>query len=332
MAANISVQNGIEELAYVGKVPWHGIGTEVTGLMTASEALTNAHLDWAVEKHPAYANINGVFVPIPDQYATIRMDSGKPLGVVGSRYVPVQNKNALNLLDSIVATGEAKYEVAGALGNGEKVWLLARLPESVAIAGEEHLPYILLANSHDGKSPLIVQMTAVRVVCQNTLAVALNEGRKQFRARHTPDITNKVEEARVILGLAHSYFNAMVQEAEKLVKVKPTESQLEEFFGKLYKIDAATVHELVGNTKNPVGNNERHVDNILALYHTGLGNYDTPVEGTAWALVQSVTDYLDHSIKLNNGSKQEARFEKSMFGQNADVKQRAWDMAIAMNN
>lgn len=333
MSANLSMVKGKTEMAYFGEKPWHGLGTEVEGLMTAVEALEAAGLNWQVVKMPLFFHANGQDIITPDSFATVRTDIFVPLGTVGNRYNPMQNTQAFNFMDSLVGTKEAKYETVGALGKGETVWLLARIPENVSVNGREEIEkYLLLSNSHNGHTSLTVQWTPVRVVCQNTLAVAiLNHGRR-FSAKHTINLDNKLDTAQKMLGFANKYFEEFIKEAEKLLLIKPNQDQLENYFGKLYTVETDVVKELLLDRRVPKGELERHVYNSYELYLHGMGNDVEPAKGTAWALFNGITDYLDHAVPTSKGNSIENRFAKSQFGLNADVRQKAWEMAQEMVN
>lgn len=333
MPANLSTVSGKVEMAFFGEKPWHGLGTEIAGLMTAAEALEAAGLNWTVVKMPLFIKANNQEIMVPSAYATVRKDTNTPLGVVGERYNPMQNVQAFNFMDSVIESREAKYETVGALGKGETVWLLARIPENVTVAGREEIErYLLLANSHNGRTSLTVQWTPVRVVCQNTLAVAMQEHGRKFSAKHTINLDNKLDTAKKMLGFASRYFEEFVKEAEKLLKVKPNQDQLIEYFGKLYTVEAEVVKNLILDRVVPKGDLERHVYNSYELFLHGAGNDVEPVKGTAWGLVNGVTDYLDHAVSTRKGNSLENRFAKSQFGLNADVRQKAWEMAQAMAN
>jgi phage/plasmid-like protein (TIGR03299 family) len=332
MPANLSMVNGKAEMAYFGEKPWHGLGTVVEGLMTAAEALEKAGLDWTVVKMPLYIKANNQEVLVPNSYASVRTDSHTPLGVVGERYTPLQNTMAFHFMDSVIGTGEAKYETVGALGKGETVWLLARIPENVTVDGREEIErYLLLSNSHNGKTSLTVQWTPVRVVCQNTLAVAFRNHGRRFSAKHTLNLDGKMDTAQKMLGFANKYFEEFVVEAERLLNVRPTNEMLTKYFGELYNVEEDVVKQLLSDSKKPVGELERHVFNSYELYLHGAGNDVEPAKGTAWAVFNGIADYLDHAVSTRKGNTMENRFAKSQFGLNADVRQKAWELAQAMN-
>ena len=154
MSHNLMIQNGEASMMYVGGVPWHGLGTALDKPATAEEAIQAARLDWTVKKLPLYASDGDnslLRLPVPDKYAVARENSLDVLGVVGSSYTTVQNREAFAFFDPIVGKQAAVYHTAGALGKGERVWILAKLPDSIRVVGDDITDkFLLLTNSHDG--------------------------------------------------------------------------------------------------------------------------------------------------------------------------------------
>ncbi len=148
------IQNGEASMMYVGGVPWHGLGTALDKPATAEEAIQAARLDWQVKKLPLYATDGDnslLRLPVPDKFAVARENSLDVLGVVGSSYTIVQNREAFAFFDPIVGQNAAIYHTAGALGKGERVWILAKLPDSIRVVGDDITDkFLLLTNSHDG--------------------------------------------------------------------------------------------------------------------------------------------------------------------------------------
>jgi phage/plasmid-like protein (TIGR03299 family) len=190
MAHELEIRNGEASMFYVNEVPWHGLGTRLSGPATAAEAIKAAKLDWTVAKVPLYAVQGETSVRVPDAYGVIREDLwGQPacpvLGIVGKHYTPLQNAEAFTFFDPIVGQNAAIYHTAGAIRDGERIWLLAKLPSQIVVVGDDVADkYLLLSNSHDGGSAVQVKFTPVRVVCNNTLTLALSSG-PTIRVAHT---------------------------------------------------------------------------------------------------------------------------------------------------
>ena len=196
---------------YVGETPWHELATKLDRPATAHEAIKAAQLDYQVEKKPLRAIVYHTrHSPVDDHYATVRMDTREVLGIVGNRYSPIQNRDAFSFFDSLVGSDEAIYHTAGALGKGERIWILAKLPSYIKVKGEDIVEkYLLLTNSHDGSSLVRAKLTPVRVVCSNTLTAALDGMEEEVRIRHTPNSTAKLEQAHKLLGLTNSLYDQL---------------------------------------------------------------------------------------------------------------------------
>jgi phage/plasmid-like protein (TIGR03299 family) len=182
----------VQTMAYYGEVPWHGLGKQVPKGLTAEQMIRAAGLDWDVELLPARGareiNRKGEF----SRYEVVRVprpnttENEVLLGVVSRRYQPLQNVEAFEFFDSIVGEGKAHFETAGALGEGERIWVMAKMPQAMEIVrGDECFKYLLLSNTHSGDGSVIVKFTAMRVVCQNTLMLAMEDGQKAYRVRHS---------------------------------------------------------------------------------------------------------------------------------------------------
>ena len=199
MAHELSVQNNKAEMFYYGDRPWHGLGTAVDHALTASEAIEAAGLDWLVEKREIF------FKSRDDSgeekyeqakgFATVRTDLNIPLGLVSDKYQPIQNHEAFNFIDTLVASREAKFHTAGALFDGEKVWILAKLPGHITVKGDDMVDkYLVLMNAHNGKSALRCFFSPIRVVCMNTLRQALASAETTVSIGHKGNIQHKVVE------------------------------------------------------------------------------------------------------------------------------------------
>lgn len=187
----------VETMFSVRETPWHGLGRIIMDAPASREALELAGLDWQVESRNIYS---GTGAMIPGYRANVRSTDNAVLGVVSDRYRIVQNKEAFQFTDDLLGEG-VTYETAGSLQGGKKVWMLARLPRKYLIAGDQVVPYLVIFNSHDGSSGVKVAMTPIRVVCQNTLNLALNTAKRIWTARHTENVLLRVQDARETLQL-----------------------------------------------------------------------------------------------------------------------------------
>lgn len=205
----------VETMFYVRETPWHGLGTRVEEAPTSAEALRLAGLDWTVEQHPVQLNGGAV---IPGYKANVRSTDKHVLGIVSDRYKIVQNTEAFSFTDELIG-GDVRYETAGSLQNGKRVWLLAKMPQT-KVAGDEVDPYLCFTNTHDGTGSIRVCMTPIRVVCNNTLNVALRSASRSWSACHMGDMDNKLQEARHCLDLADQYMESLNKYADQLAKLQ----------------------------------------------------------------------------------------------------------------
>ena len=216
MAANV------ETMFYVREKPWHGLGTMVAEALTSAAALRLAGLDWMVVQEPVYTGYNEM---VKGYKANVRSSDRKVLGVVSDRYKVVQNVDAFSFTDELLGKG-VRYETAGSLQEGKKVWLLARLPREYIIAGERISPYLVFSNTHDGSGSVKVAVTPVRVVCNNTLNLALDTAKRSFSMIHTGNIHDKIQEAKDTLFMAEKYMDSLGIEFEQLRRQKITDAQI----------------------------------------------------------------------------------------------------------
>lgn len=210
MAANVETMFSTRE------VPWHGLGRIVSEAPTSKEALQLAELDWEVIQKDIIT-VDGYNI-IPGFKANVRSTDDKVLGIVTDRYKVVQNKEAFEFTDLLLGEG-VKYETAGSLQGGRRVWMLARLPYQYVINSEEITPYVVFTNSHDGSGAIRVAITPVRVVCSNTLNLALSTAKRCWSCNHVGDINGKLEDARNTLlyaGMVHDANRFCVRPEEVL--------------------------------------------------------------------------------------------------------------------
>ncbi len=223
----------VETMFYTRVAPWHGLGIRVEEALDSQEALRKSGLDWRVVQKEILTSDNTI---IDGYRANVRDSDGSILGVVSDRYKIVQNDEAFAFTDALIGEG-VKYETAGSLQNGKRVWMLAKLPEKYIIGGEKIDPYIVFSNSHDGSAAMKVCMTPIRVVCQNTLNLAINNAKRSWSVKHTTNVQNRMHEARETLGLAHKYMENLGAEFNELSRIKLTDKKVMEFINDLVPLD-----------------------------------------------------------------------------------------------
>lgn len=318
MAHELSIVKNQVEMFYYGEVPWHGLGQSVDNVLTADEAIEAAHLNWEVEKREIFFQTGDGTFTKANGYCTVRTDENIPLGIVGKNYVPIQNAEAFSFMDTLVLSREAKYHTAGAIFQGAKVWILAKLPEQIIVKNDDVVDkYLLLVNQHDGKGALRVFFTPVRVVCQNTLNLALRNASIAVNIHHTGDVHRKIEEARRVLGIAITYFDNIEDKYRLLADTTLTTSALKDYVRTVFPGDSQRRANI--RTK------------ILELCEVGAGT-DIIEPGTAWGAYNAVAEYVDH-FRTSYARNPDRYLETVNFGSGAEIKTRAFQeaMKLAMN-
>ena len=261
MAANI------ETMFYVRETPWHGLGTRVLTAPASKEALEVAGLNWKVIQEPVYTEANEL---IEGYKANVRDSDRKVLGVVTNRYKVIQNEE-------------------GSLQGGRKVWLLARMPQDYIITGERISPYLVFSNTHDGSGAIKVALTPIRVVCNNTLNLALSSAKRSWSMIHTGDIQGKLEEAKDTLFKAEAYMDELGKEIEDLRMKRMSDQQVLDYIEILLPLD-----------ENMTAQQKK---NIIRLQEDMKMRYfDAPdlkgVGKNAYRFINAVSDFATHAAPL----------------------------------
>lgn len=296
MAANI------ETLFSVRETPWHGLGTIVSEAPTSADAIKLAELDWEVHSKPIYDMFGQ---PINGFVANTRDKDNSILGIVSDKYKVVQNAEAFEFTDSLITDSEVRYETAGSLRNGKQVWLLAKMPEQ-KILDDAFDPFICFTNTHDGTGAIKVCMTPIRVVCQNTLNLALRKAKRSWSTKHMGDMVSKLNEAKLTLGMADKYMHELNNSAEQLVERKLYEEELNQIINELFPIDTE---------KDSV----RKVNNMMQLRNEFYRCYEMPdikqFQNTAWGAVNAMSDMVGHMTPARKtATYKENRWGKIMNG------------------
>lgn len=324
MAHNLATTNGKTAMFYVGEVPWHRLGTKLDQPATAREAITAAGLDYEVKLTPV-TTADGLTVP--KTMAVVRHDTQAVLGVVSDRYVPVQNHQAFGFLDAIVADGGLRYHTAGALGRGERVWMLAKLPGHIQVKNSADIvdKFLLLSNAHDGSAALRVYFTPIRVVCQNTLSLAERRSHGQgVSIQHKGDLDAKIKEAQQVLGFATKFYDDAAEQINRLASYYPNQAQVSAYFREIYP----DPEEGKDNARAVNIRNELH-----RLFSEGMGHDEPAIKSSTWAAFNAVAEFVDHvrpGRGINDADRTSRRLDSIWFGSGARLKQKAWDLAVDM--
>lgn len=314
MAHNISEVNGEAEIFYYGDKPWHGLGTPVDHVLTAEEAIKEAHLDWPVEKKEIFFEEEPGVYKGAREFATVRTDINHCLGIVGKNYKPIQNIEAFGFMDTLTMSKEAKYHTAGALFSGERVWILAKLPDQIVVLDEDAIDkYLLITNNHDGRGSLKVMFTPIRVVCMNTLNHAMRGAQTTVNIAHTGDIEKKVIEAQRVLGIAVNYFKDLEGIFKNFAARELAETDLKEY-----------IENVVPGESTRSTNIRTRIEELC---HTGAGSEYSC--GTLWGAYNAIAEYVDHH-RTNYQKKPDQYIETINFGSGVEIKTRAYEEAIKL--
>ncbi len=292
----------VETMFYARVAPWHGLGVCVENAPTSKEALELSGLDWNVIQRPIMTEDS---VPIPGYKANIRDTDNKVLGVVSDRYRVVQNSEAFAFTDALLGEG-VRYETAGSLQDGKKIWLLAKLPEKYIMEDEQIDPYLVFSSSHDGSGAIKVAMTPVRVVCQNTLNLALGSAKRIWSTVHVGELSAKMNEAYSTLQLAEKYMADLGSEVSRLSNIKLSDSKVMEYIEMLFPVyeESTEIHRK---------NVKRIRENLKVRY------FDAPdlahVGKNAYRFMCAVSDFATHAKPLRETANyREGVFSKTIEG------------------
>lgn len=278
----------VETMFYAGETPWHGLGVPVLEAQSSADALRLSGLDWEVQsKRIQVAGGSGI-----DGYkANVRSTDGKVLGIVTDRYKIVQNREAFAFTDMLLGEG-VKYETAGSLSNGQRIWMLARM-DTTKICGDDVTPYLVFTNSHDGTGAIKAAMTPIRVVCQNTLTAALRGAKRTWSTKHCGDINGKMEDAKNTLLFANQYMAKLEEQADIMTQIVVPNPMFIEYLYKMF----------------PISNDasERQKRNVEYQRNALREIYDNKDDikkfnGTAWGLMMAACDYAPHFRPLRETS------------------------------
>lgn len=317
----------IENMAYVGETPWHGLGNQLAANQPLEVWAQQAGLDWQIEESPVRfvtsgTNPLGEIRTYPDSKVLYRSDTREPLSVVGSRYQVVQPEEVLEFYRDLTQVSGFELETAGVLKGGRKMWALASTGQAGVLAGGDRTnAYLLLATACDGTLATTAQFTSVRVVCNNTLAVALaHAGSNTVKVKH--NTTFDAEQVKRQLGISVSSWDDFMYRLKVLSERQVKESEVKTFLQSVF-----TEHSASPNGRAPAVR-ERSMAKVLDLYNgEGIGSNLASSAGTAYGLLNAVTEFVDHRRRAKSV---DHRLDSAWFGTGATLKQRALDEATAL--
>jgi phage/plasmid-like protein (TIGR03299 family) len=314
MAHMVEMIDGVAQMAYRASQgrPWHGLGTPVSDDMTPEQMMVVAGLDWNVQKVESFIEFNGNRVPTGQQ-SLVRETDGKILTHVGPGWNPVQNADAFEFFADFVANGDMVMDTAGSLKDGRIVWALADVRDGFTIFnGDEVRGYLLFSNPHQYGKSIDIKFVMERVVCNNTLTVALNEkGQPSVRVNHRSQFN--ADRVKEILGLGHNKVEKFKEAAEFLGSKRYTVADLETYFGEVFGLSAREGKKLT-----------RTAERAMEIVENQPGADFRP--GTFWNAYNAVTYLVDHEL----GRSADSRMASAWFGGNAKRKVDALDLALGM--
>lgn len=324
MPPDIAVIKRQPAMMFSGTTPWQGLGKELKQPATAAEAIQQAQLDWGVVKVPIHIKRGKRYQGITNRFATVREDAlrgGEPvaLGIVGSTYKPLQNEDAFRWFDPIVGQGAAVYQTAGALGNGEQVWILAKLPEPIRIVGDDIAgKFLLLSNSHDGTSSVRVKFAPIRFACWNSLMLP-SGGKEQIRIKHTSRLQEQMAVAQQNLGFIQRQFSEIEQAFRGLVRINLDELRLAKYLCAVFPTPLNPKDSRALRYITKARSQSRY------LFEMGNGNSCGATCGTLWAAYNGVAEFIDYATAAGG---LDQHLDSIWFGGGYYTKARAYRIAL----
>lgn len=309
----------VESMFYVEEVPWHGLGKQVEKGISTKQAIVEAGLDWKVSTVPLYTGEDYGTQQVSHR-AIIRESDKSVLSVCGPDYHVLQNQEAFNFFDPYIDAGEAFLHTAGSLRQGRDIWVLAKLNrDPIQITKDDIVDkYLLLSNSHKSGIAVKVGFTPIRVVCANTLAMASsNQDSQLIRVIHGKQVLENLSAIREVINAADARFEATSEQYRYLASKQINRKDLQKFI-KLVFIQKEP------ETERQIKAADKIINDLTRIFETGYGNELPGVKGTAWAMYNSVTEYLSHEVSDNN----EKKISSLWYGANHDKNAKALKAAL----
>lgn len=340
---NFNSKTGNYSFFTVKQKAWHGLGQIVEDYPTSEEAIRHAGLDYEVIKAPLFTKgsgiietsqgieITGTELDVPNYFANIRNDNNAVLGVVGKDYQIVQNREAFSFFDAIVGGGDGiLYETAGALGNGERIFITAKLPDYIRVGNGDDVTekYIFLTTSHDGTGSITAAFTPIRIVCQNTLNASLRNMSNVVRIRHTSGAKQRLEDAHKVMGLANRLSNEMEGIFNQWAKVKVNDAEVKKLIQLALCPNKETLQHLQKGREEEISTVFKNtVDDAFAYAMLSDSQQMETTKGTLFGAYNAVTGYYQN---VRNYKDSEAKLQSIVMGGTAQLKsQKAFELCSA---
>jgi phage/plasmid-like protein (TIGR03299 family) len=340
MAHNINYNEKKNQHGFfsVKEKAWHGLGQIVSDYPKSKEALTFAGLDYIVEKRKLFTfdsenqNANpeaDIIIPeieVPNYFATVRTDTEQVLGVVGKDYKIVQNVEAFSFFDSIVGGDGIQYETAGALGNGERIFITAKLPDYIEVGNNDLIEqYLFLTTSHDGFGSITAAFTPVRIVCNNTLNAAFRNCTNSIKIRHTQNANERLEEAHKLMGISNKLSEYLEIAFNQWAKVRITDKEVKKLIQLAMVPNKEVLQSLDTGNDDGLSTYFKNVCNDVYQYmETNPSQQLETTKGTVFGAYNAVTGYFQNT---RNYKSDEAKLRSLLLGGTAQMRvQKAFNL------
>ena len=300
MAHELDFSNAQANFAHKGEKAWHGLGQQLEAGQSIEVWAKAAGLSHTVERSTVQYQAGGILLPHAGRDVLYRSDTNAPLGVVGKDYNIVQPADVLDFFARLAENNNFELETAGALSGGKRIWAMAKVNDGATIVGQDVVkPYVLLATSYDGTLATTARFTSVRVVCSNTLGYASAESGDTVRINHSKAFSAK--DAALDLGIAINGFEKFLIDSRRLANQQVNSTFAVQFLKTLLPISMSTktVNGIKVQEQVPV-EKTKAFQSIMALFNgQAIGNELPEAEGTAWGLLNAVTEHVDHGLNQN---------------------------------
>lgn len=337
---NFNEQTGQHSFFSVQQKAWHGLGQMVQDYPTSSEAIAFAGLNYTVEKLPLFTldqpnmqqsqqtRENGCIeavqpsIVVPDYYATVRTDSNQVLGVVGNDYEVVQNTDAFTFFDSIIGGAGIQYETAGALGNGERIFITAKLPDYIQVGNDDLIDkYLFLTTSHNGYGSIIAAFTPTRIVCNNTLHMALSNRTNAVKIRHTGNAKERLSQAHQVMGITNMLSAQLEGMFNQWARVRITDQQVKKLIQLAMVPNKEVLRNIEAGKDDALSSCFKNMVNTV--YEYGLSSptqQSDTTRGTVFGAYNAVTGYFQNVRKYKDD---ECKLKSVLLGGTAQLRSQA---------
>jgi phage/plasmid-like protein (TIGR03299 family) len=329
---NFNEQTGMHNFFSVKEKAWHGLGKIVQEYPTSKEAIQFAGLNYKVEKRKLFTyknpdsdkvdnNENEINskIKVPDFYATVRTDTNQVLGVVGKDYELVQNEDAFSFFDSIVGGDGILYETAGALGNGERIFITAKLPDYIKVGNDDLIEkYLFLTTSHDGYGSISAAFTPIRIVCNNTLTAALNNCANSIKIRHTHNVKERLEQAHKLMGISNQLSEHLGTIFNRWAKIQITDVKVKRLIQLAMVPNKEVFNNIQRGKEDELSTCFKNIcDRVYEYAMTSPSQLTETTRGTLFGAYNAITGYFQNVRSYRD---EEAKLKSLLFAGTAQAR------------